>query len=68
MGYGKRLRTSGFRCQKRGGKGVIAIKFKSEVRVWRPHPIWDPAPQGTPTGDPTPPHMGPHPIWDPTLT
>ena len=27
-GYGKRMRTSLFRCQTRGGKGVIAIKFK----------------------------------------
>ena len=27
-GYGKRMRTSKFRSQGRGGKGVIAIKFK----------------------------------------
>ena len=29
-GYGKRMRTSLFRCQTRGGKGVIAIKFKRD--------------------------------------
>ena len=29
-GYGKRMRTSLFRCQRRGGKGVIAIKFKRD--------------------------------------
>lgn len=29
-GYGKRMRTSLFRCQSRGGKGVIAIKFKRD--------------------------------------
>ena len=29
-GYGKRMRTSNFRCQRRGGKGVIAIKFKGK--------------------------------------
>ena len=27
-GYGKRMDSSLFRCQKRGGKGVIAMKFK----------------------------------------
>jgi len=29
QGYGKRVPTTEFRTQKRGGQGVIAIKFKS---------------------------------------
>jgi DNA gyrase subunit A len=29
-GYGKRMLTSHFRCQRRNGKGVIAIKFKRD--------------------------------------
>jgi len=28
-GFGKRMRTGEFKCQGRGGKGVIAIKFKN---------------------------------------
>ena len=41
-GYGKRMRTSKFRCQKRGGKGVIAIKFKlPDDRLVAVSPIGD---------------------------
>ena len=29
-GFGKRVRTDSFRCQRRGGKGVIAIKFRAK--------------------------------------